>query len=520
MAGGEISIGRFRLDLARRELRRDGILVRLGSRALDILCVVAAAEGNVVTKDELMAQVWAGVVVAENNLHVHISALRKALAEGRDGQSWIVTVPGRGYRLLGSPEPPGVDRAVRGRGLPIPTEPSLAVLPFLNLSGDPEQEYFADGIAEDIITAVSRYPSLFVIARSSCFTYRGRPVDVKQVGRELGVRYVLEGGLRKAGNRIRVTARLVEAEPGSRFWAERYDRDAADVFAVQDEIAVAVTTAIAPAIADAELRRAMHNPPDSLDAWAAYQRGLWHIRRATADDNLRAVKFFQQAIDLDPSFSGAYGGLAIARATAADFAGRPLSETADDVAALVRHAVALDPANSEARSTLASVLYRLGDYGGALAEVKNALGISPNLARAHGVFGAILVFSGHPQQGVAALERSIRLDPRGPQRVIRLNQIALGLYYCREYEAAVTMAKEVIREYPDYPHSYRWLAAALGQLDRIEAAKAVLEKAVAIAPAAFEMFAQGVPWIRPQDHAHMLEGLHKAGYPQAGYPRA
>jgi adenylate cyclase len=162
--------------------------------------------------------------------------------------------------------------------LPLPDKPSIAVLPFANMSNDPDQEFFADGIAEDIITALSRYPSLFVIARNSSFSYKGRSPDVKQVGRELGVRYVLEGSLRKSGNRIRVTAQLVEAEIGNHVWAERYDRDIADIFAVQDEIAEALTTALTPAIADAELRRAMRKPPESLDVWAAYQRGLWHLR--------------------------------------------------------------------------------------------------------------------------------------------------------------------------------------------------------------------------------------------------
>jgi adenylate cyclase len=511
MAGSEIRLGRLRLDLARHELRRGETPVRLGGRALEILCVLAAADGTVVTKDDLLARVWAGTAVAENNIHVHISALRKALAE--DGESWIVTVPGRGYRLLRSPEPAAADTSAARRSFPVPDEPSLAVLPFLNLSGNPEQEYFADGIVDDIITGLSRYPSLFVIARSSCFTYRGRAVEVQQVGRELGVRYVLEGSLRSAGRRIRVTAQLVEAETGGHLWAERYDRDVADIFAVQDEITLAVTTAIGPAIADAELRRAMRRRPDSLDAWVAYQRGRWHLGKGTREDNVLAAKFFEQAIDRDPTFAGAYAGLAIARATAADFEGRRACETAAEVEALARQAAALDPANSEARSTLGSVLYRRADYEGALAEVNRALAMSPNLAHAHGVLGAILVFSGRPSEGVAALEKNIRLDPRGPQRVIRLNQIALGRYLGREYEAAVEVAKQVAREYPDYPHSYRWLAAALGQLHRLDEAKKVLKKAIAIAPAAFEMFVRdGVPWMRPKDHSHMLEGLRKAGW--------
>jgi adenylate cyclase len=203
------------------------------------------------------------------------------------------------------------DAAAIERPLPIPSpplalpdKPSIAVLPFQNMSGDPEQEYFADGIADDIITTLSRYPSLFVIARNSCFTYKGRAVNVKQVGRELGVRYVLEGGLRKAGNRIRVTAQLVEAETGRHVWAERYDRDLANIFAVQDEITEAVTIAITPAISAVEQQRAMRKPPESLDAWGAYQRGLWHLSKVSAEDNALAAKFFQRAIDLDPDLCG------------------------------------------------------------------------------------------------------------------------------------------------------------------------------------------------------------------------
>ena len=183
--------------------------------------------------------------------------------------------------------------------LALPDKPSIAVLPFSNMSSDPEQEFVADGIAEDVITALSRYPSLFVIARNSCLTYKGRAIDVKQVGRELGVRYVLEGSLRKSGNRIRVTAQLVEAETGNHVWAERYDRDLADIFRLQDEITEAVATAVAPAIADAERQLAMRKPPGNLDAWSAYQRGLWHFSKGTPDDNALAEGFFQQAIDLD-----------------------------------------------------------------------------------------------------------------------------------------------------------------------------------------------------------------------------
>jgi adenylate cyclase len=397
--------------------------------------------------------------------------------------------------------------------LPLPDKPSIAVLPFANMSGDPEQEFFADGIAEDIITALSRYPSLFVIARNSCFTYKGRPVDVKQVGRELGVRYVLEGSLRKSGNRIRVTAQLVEADTGKHVWAERYDRDLADVFALQDEITEAVTIAIAPAIADAEQHRAMRKPPGSLDAWAAYQRGLWHLTKLNADDNELAQRFFQQAIELDPSFSGGYGGLARAQSLALDFHGQGLPETLSSAETLARQAVALDGADAEAHSSLGHALRRRGDYEGGRAEAERALTISPNLAAAHAVLGQSLVFSGRLEEGVAALGTCIRLDPCAPTLGSVLNQIALGLYFSRKYEAAVEAAKRAIRSYPDFPNTYRWLAAALGQMGRTAEAKEALEKAIAIAAGSFDMYVRGrVPWMRPEDHAHMLDGLRKAGW--------
>jgi adenylate cyclase len=339
-------------------------------------------------------------------------------------------------------------------------------------------------------------------------------VDVKQVGRALGVRYVLEGSLRKAGNRIRVTAQLIEAETGKHILAERYDRDLVDIFAVQDEITEAVTLAVAPAIADAELHRALRKPPGSLDAWAAYQRGLWHAGKANAEDNALAEQFFQQAVDLDPSFAGGYKGLAKAQAQTADFRGRDLAGALKSAEVLARRAVALDGADAEARARLANALYRQGDYEGGLADAERALAISPNLADAHGEKGATLIFSGRPKEGLAALERCVRLDPG--RSALRLNQIALGLYFSREYEAAVEAAKRAIRSYPDYPNTYRWLAAACGQLDRTEEAKEALEKAIAIAPAAFEMYIRTrPPWMRPEDHAHMLEGLRKAGLPEA-----
>jgi adenylate cyclase len=389
--------------------------------------------------------------------------------------------------------------------LALPDKPSIAVLPFQNKSADPEQEFFADGIAEDIITALSRYPSLFVIAQNSSFSFKERAVDLKQIGRELGVRYVLEGSLRKSGNRVRVTAQLVEAATGNHVWAERYDRGLADIFAVQDEITQATTIAIAPAIADAEQQRAMRKPPASLDAWGAYQRGMWHLSKASGEDNDLAEKFFQRAIDLDPMFVGGYIGLAAVLSRA--------KGTQSKEEALARRAVALDGGDAEAHARLALALVARGDHQGACAEAERALAICPNLAAAHGALGVALAYSGRPAEGLAALETCIRLDPRDPSLVNRLNQIALAHYFCRDYGASVEAAERAIRSFPDFPSPYRWLAAALGELGRTAEAKAALEKAIAVSPDQFDFqVRKRPPWFRSEEHAHMLEGLRKAGW--------
>jgi adenylate cyclase len=398
--------------------------------------------------------------------------------------------------------------------LPLPDKPSVAVLPFANRSSDPEQEFLADGLAEDVITALSHYPSLFVIARNSSFTYKGRIIEVRQVGRELGVRYVLEGSLRQAGSRIRVTAQLIEAETGNHVWAERYDRDLADIFAIQDEISQAATMAIAPAIAGAERQRAMRKPPENLDAWAAYQQGLWHLSPSNAEEHAKAIECFQQAIDLDPQFVGGYCGLAAAQIRAAiSFATHDLWEMLCSSEILVRRAVAINDADAEVRACLAHVLWIRGDYLGSQAEAEMALAISPNLAIAHREFGSALVLSGRRAEGTAALEKSFRLDPRDPRSANTLLLTAMSAYFSNDYGTATAIAQRIIRSFPDYPLSYRWLAAALGQLGRYEEAKWALDKTAAIRPASFDRFVRNrPPYIRPEDYAHMLEGLRKAGW--------
>jgi len=312
MSRDDIKFGRFRLHLGQRELSRDGIPVQLGSRARDILCVLAAAKGELVTKDELMARVWPGEVVEENAIHVHVSGLRKALDERKSGQSYVVTVPGRGYRLIGLQ--PATAAAASEAGarpdLALPDRPSIAVLPFQNMSGDPEQEYFADGVVEDIIAGLSRIKWLFVIARNSGFVYKGKAVDVKQVGRELGVRYLLEGGVRKAGDRIRISAQLVEAENGAHLWAEHYDRLLGDIFALQDEITMSVIGAIEPSLRKAEIERVKRKRPDSLDAYDLALRALPFLYSAMPEGVATAIPLLEEALELEPDYARAHADLA------------------------------------------------------------------------------------------------------------------------------------------------------------------------------------------------------------------
>jgi adenylate cyclase len=308
---------------------------------------------------------------------------------------------------------------------------------------------------------------------------------------------------------------LVEAETGNHVWAERYDRDLADIFVVQDEITEAVTIAVAPAIRDAELRRAVRKPAANLDAWAAYQRGLWHLYKLTANDNILAQQFFERAIDIEPTFASGYKGLALAYGQAVvDLRVGAPNEAYSSAESLARRAIALDPADAEAHATLArAILVSRGDYEGALAEARRALALNPNLAIAHTVLAQTLIFSGQPRQGVAAFERAVRLDPRYRMAPGGANLFVIGLYFSREYESAAEAANRAVRADPEYPLLYRWLAAALGQLGRTAEATEALERAIEVAPASFDVYVrQRVPWHRPEDHAHMLEGLRKAGW--------
>ena len=323
----QFSFGNYALDVDRRELRRGSEQISVGPQVFDLLVYLVKNRERVVSKDDLIESVWGGRIVSESTLTSHINAVRKAVGDSGEEQNLIRTIARKGFRFVGdiSEERPAVTaksspagQADPKRALPLPDKPSIAVLPFQNLSGDPEQDYFADGVVEDIITALSRMRWLFVIARNSNFTYKGRAVDVKQVGRESGVRYVLEGGVRKAANRVRVTGQLIDASTGAHLWGDRFEGALEDIFDLQDQVTTSVVGAIAPQLEQAEIERAKRKPTENLDAYDYYLRGMASYYRRTREAITEALPLFYKAIALDPDFASAYGMAALVLRLAQD----------------------------------------------------------------------------------------------------------------------------------------------------------------------------------------------------------
>ena len=504
------------LDPSRRELRRAGQLVPIEPQVFDLLVHLVENRDRVVTKDELIQSIWKGRAVSESALTTRINAVRKAVGDNGESQRLIRTLPRRGFRFVGEvtcqPSPSTVPAAAPAPRLTLPDKPSIAILSFTNMTGDADNDYFGDGIAEDVITNLSRNPFLFVIARNSSFTYKGRSVEVKQIGRELGVRYVLEGSVRRNGSHLRITAQLIDAADGGHIWAERYDRDLTDFLAVQDEISDAVAVAIAPSIAHLERHQALRKAPENLSAWEAFHRARWHISRMTVADFATAKTFFQQAIALDPTLAPAYAGLANAMLTEVVlFQTRSVPEALAEALPVIRKAIAVDPKHAGGHINNGIALIMQGQCELAAAQGRLALSIDPNHAGAHLMYGNALCFAGQPRAAIEALRSGLRHDPYAPQRYFPLGQLATAYYFLREYEAAVEAAQETLRLFPAQPFVHIWLAAALGQLGRLDEARDALAKARMLKT--FELSTrERPPYTRPEDQEHKLEGLRKAGW--------
>ena len=339
-------------------------------------------------------------------------------------------------------------------------------------------------------------------------------MDVKQVARELGVRYVVEGGVRRSGTRIRVTAQLIDAETGNHLWAERFNREIEDVFAIQDEITDAIVTAIRPAVADAEFRRALRKPPESLGAWETYLRGQWHCGQRTAADHERAKQFFQRAVAIDATFPAPY--VALAHAYLDDcgaFGSRSVEEAAGLSGGWARKALAIDPEDADARAMVAWTALVAGNADEAYEQVLLARASNPNSAMAILIEAHVLLFTGRAVDARQGLTACLRVDPRGPDSHWVVHQFAISYYFEGDYLKSVEAARRALARHPEVSGTYRWLAAALGQLGRTEEAKTALNKAVELSPRSFEFYAhRRPPWHRPEDYEHMLDGLRKAGW--------
>jgi adenylate cyclase len=355
--------------------------------------------------------------------------------------------------------------------LSLPDKPSIAVLAFANMSGDPDQEYFSDGIAEDIITALSQVRWLFVIARNSSFTFKGRSNDIKQISRKLGVRYVLDGSVRRSADRLRISAQLVEASTGAHVWADRFDRRITDIFAVQDEITEAVVTAIEPAMAEAERQRAGRKAPDDLSIWELYHRGLWHFFKLTPDDANWALEFLTKAVSLDPTNAAVHVGLGLNYLLNKwIFEPQKYIEWSAVAREHGRVAVALDPLNATAHTVYGVALNNSGEHEAGISETAKGVALSQNNATAQGLHGAVLAYNGRARDGLPHLAQAIRLSPVDPLRWLWTFHTSMANYFVGDYAASAAAGRELCRMQPDSFIGYRVLFVALAELDRLDEA--------------------------------------------------
>jgi TolB-like protein len=503
--------GEFRLD------RRIGVLFRrdhsgvfaplaMGSRALEILGVLVEQPGELVSRAEIIAVVWPGTVVEDSNLDVQVAALRRVLDERGTEGSCIQTVRGRGYRFT-APVTPVEAGPVSGMP-PLPDKPSLAVMPFQNMSGDPEQEYFADGMVEEIITALSRIRWLFVIARNSSFTYKGQAVDVKQVGRELGVRYVLEGSVRKVGDRVRISAQLIDATTGAHLWAERFDGLLEDIFELQDQVAVSVAGVIEPTLEAAETRRLADRPTSDLTALDFYLRALPDLDAFTKESYLRALDLLEQAIGRDPDYGPAlalaadcYSGLEVngwtedpeaAKRKSIDFARRALRSAPDDPNVLAKAA--------------ASLGYLGEDIDVSLRLVDRCLTLNPSSARGWFWSALLRVFAGQPEIAIEHFQNFSRLSPRN-RRANHLNVIGEAYFFSRRFDDAAASLLASLDLAPTFPVTYRVLASCYAHMGRLDDAREIVSRLRTITPAVME---PATRYRNPELRELFLSGLRLA----------
>ena len=396
------------------------------------------------------------------------------------------------------------------REFKLPDKPSIAVLPFVNMSGDPEQEYFSDGITEDLITDLSKISGLFVIARNSAFTYKGKPVKVDQVGRELGVRYVLEGSVRKAGDRVRITGQLVDASTGGHLWAERYDRDLTDIFALQDEVAQKIVAALAVKLTEDEQERLERTYTDNLEAYDYFLRGLEYSNRFTKEATDQARRLFEKAIDLDPGFAAAYGHMSLTYWVEWSFGWTQDFQFLEKAFELAQKAAALDDSLPEAHRILGILCLWKKQHDQAIALTERAITLNPNYADAIGQLGHVLSFAGRPEEAIGLVKKAMRLNPMYP--VICLWDLGHAYMLAGRYDKAIAALKSVLNRNPNFHPAHIYLAIAYGELGRTAEAQAeAAEFARMSSPMSWEDWRQRLPYKDQTVIEHFFDVIRKAG---------
>ena len=514
----------YALDTDRRELSRGTALVPLTPQVFDLLQYVIRNRERVVSKDDLIAAVWGGRIVSDSALITRINAARTAIGDSGEQQRLIKTLPRKGIRFVGavreeekSVVAAGIDPTAQRSALALPDKPSVAVLSFANMSGDPEQDYFANGVAEEIITALSRCTWLFVIARNSSFSYRGRDVDVRQIGRELGVRYVLEGSVRRAGNRLRITGQVVEANSGAHIWADRFEGDITDVFDLQDRITECVVGAIEPKLQLAEIERLKHKPEPDLDAYDLLLRAQALEYEFTEASLAAALRSLEQALAIDPSYAPA---MALAAYCYAERHNQSWTSAMDvDAAtglALASRAVELGKDDPNVLWMSAFAIRALGaDAHRARELLSRSLQLNPNSAIALATAGWNEAMLGNPKKALELLQRAERLSPRDPRAWYVASAAVLAHFAAGQFEVAVACAKRALAQNPRFTRTMRGLAASLAKLGRIEEAKQTMKDLLRIEP---HLTCTKLRWrLRHMDEAVLspfLEGLRLAGLPE------
>jgi TolB-like protein/cytochrome c-type biogenesis protein CcmH/NrfG len=522
------------LDVGLRELTRSGESIAVEPQVFDLLIYLVENRERVVTKDDLIENIWDGRIVSESTLTSRINAARKAVGDSGRDQAIIRTIARKGFRFVGEVEAPqkapvpgpraatepngklsrspGAAAEPRRDQLPVLDRTAIAVLPFINLSGEAEQEYFSEGISEDIITALSKLRWFYVIARNSSFAYKGKSVHLKQIGEELGVGYVVEGSVRKDGDHVRITAQLNDVVTGGHIWAERYDRGLADVFAVQDEITQAVVAAIEPQLYSAEDFRARRKAPDNMDAWDLVMRALSHYWRVTRQDNLVAQALLEKAITVDPGYGQALSLLAACHTFSAHMGWEEMPKAVPVAEHAALAAIRADSEDAWAHYALASVYLFNRRFDDSIAEFELALRLNPNFSPARGLYGVALSYRGRWEEGDRAARQALRFSPRDPFAAVYYGVAAYCQYVGRNYEEAISLSREALRQRSDFVGAHRVLAAALGMAGQRESAKAALQELRRTQPSiSLAWLAGELPFEQKADREHYLEGFRRAG---------